>query len=183
MSRPMGCPAIRPGSRPTERRRLVAVVTAARIGCSSTGSPSPPGGSHPAGRWVLPVSITFRFLPIGGTFDTFGAMWSSFRPLLDVDADGNAYVAFWAKPVQAPGRTRISPGRTSRSSRAMRFRRTRTCCWRNSTARGLTSGHGWSGPRTRTSPIALRAFHGEVAVVGRARPSPGRRQHVSGTHS
>ena len=47
---------------------------------------------------ILPVTPHVPFLPIGGTFDTFGAMWSSFRALVDVDPEGNAYVAFWAGP-------------------------------------------------------------------------------------
>ncbi|HMK73189.1 MAG TPA: hypothetical protein VK454_07605, partial [Myxococcaceae bacterium] len=47
---------------------------------------------------ILPITPHLPFLPIGGTFDTFGAMWSSFRALVDIDPDGNAYVAFWAGP-------------------------------------------------------------------------------------
>src|SRR5262249_57756558 len=51
---------------------------------------------------LLPVTAHLPFLPIGGSFDTFGAMWSSFRALVDVDAEGNAYAGVWAHPFPLP---------------------------------------------------------------------------------
>ena len=44
-----------------------------------------------------PVGLT-PFLPIGGSFDTFGAIVAWFRASLDMDESGNAYVAIWAGP-------------------------------------------------------------------------------------
>ena len=117
---------------------------------------------------VLPVSHHTPFLPIGGTFDTFGAMWSSFRPLLDVDADGNAYLAYWANPGKIRAHsafvgddlTKLSTNQFSQDSDVLleKFDRSGNRVW----ARVV-------GTEFEDEPYALRAAHGEVAVVGRAR--------------
>src|SRR5262249_39041741 len=54
--------------------------------------------SFEAGAWGAPARTLVEppvgltpFLPIGGSFDTFGAIVAWFRAPLDIDADGNAY--------------------------------------------------------------------------------------------
>ena len=56
-----------------------------------------------AGAWSAPERTLLEppvalapLLPIGGSFDTFGALTAWFRAPLDVDEDGNAYVVTWA---------------------------------------------------------------------------------------
>ncbi len=120
---------------------------------------------------VLPVSHHTPFLPIGGTFDTFGAMWSSFRALLDVDADGNAYLAYWANPGKIRAHSafagddlkKVSTNPQSQDSDVLleKFDRDGRRIW----ARVV-------GTEFEDEPYALRAAHGEVAVVGRARRFP-----------
>jgi len=121
---------------------------------------------------VLPVTPHLPFLPIGGTFDTFGAMWSSFRALLDVDGDGNAYVAFWVTPrmIQAHNTFagddlhKISSERFSQDSDVLleKFDRTGSRLWSRVV-----------GTENEDEPYAVRASQGEVAVVGRSRRVPG----------
>jgi hypothetical protein len=121
---------------------------------------------------VLPVSPHLPFLPIGGTFDTFGAMWSSFRPVLDVDGGGNAYVAFWAdrrKLLVHNGFTGddlqpISSERFSRDSDLLLEKLDRT---------GVRLWARVIGSANEDEPYAIRATAGEVAVVGRSRRVPG----------
>jgi len=121
---------------------------------------------------VLPVTPHLPFLPIGGTFDTFGAMWSSFRALVDVDEDGNAYVAFWgnSKTLQALATftgedlKKVATEPFSQDSDVLLEKRDRA------------GSHVWArvvGTENEDEPYALRAAHGEVAVVGRARRVPG----------
>jgi hypothetical protein len=121
---------------------------------------------------VMPVSHHIPFLPIGGSFDTFGAMWSSFRALVDVDGDGNAYVAFWADPRKIEAHSafagddlhKISTEPFSRDSDVLleKLDRSGSMLW----ARVV-------GTENEDEPYALRAAHGEVAVVGRSRRVPG----------
>ncbi len=121
---------------------------------------------------VLPVSPHAAFLPIGGSFDTFGAMWSSYRTLVDVDADGNAYLAFWVFPKMiqqhdafvGDGLRPISANRFSRDSDVLLEKFDR-------------AGHRlWSrviGTENEDEPYSVRAVDGAVAVVGRSRRVPG----------
>ena len=120
---------------------------------------------------VLPVSPHIPFLPIGGSFDTFGAMWSSFRTLVDVDADGNAYLAFWVSPrmIQqhvafvGDGLRPVSANPQSRDSDVLLEKFDR-------------AGHRlWSrviGTENEDEPYSVRAVDGAVAVVGRSRRFP-----------
>jgi hypothetical protein len=120
---------------------------------------------------VLPVSPHAAFLPIGGSFDTFGAMWSSYRTLVDVDADGNAYLAFWVFPKMiqqhdafvGDGLVPISANRFSRDSDVLLEKFDR-------------AGHRlWSrviGTENEDEPYSVRAVDGAVAVVGRSRRFP-----------
>ena len=121
---------------------------------------------------VFPVTLHLPFLPIGGSFDTFGAMWSSFRALVDVDEDGNAYVAFWANPKNIQvlatfaGETlhKVATEPLSQDSDVLLEKRDRA------------GNHVWArvvGTEFEDEPYAVRAAHGEVAVVGRSRRVPG----------
>jgi len=121
---------------------------------------------------ILPVRHHIPLLPIGGTFDTFGAMWSSFRALVDVDDGGNAYVAFWVNPqkIQAAASftgehlEKVSTNRFSQDSDVLLEKLDRS------------GNRLWTrvvGTENEDEPYAIRAAHGEVAVVGRARRVPG----------
>ena len=121
---------------------------------------------------VLPVSHHIPFLPIGGSFDTFGAMWSSFRALVDVDDAGNAYVAFWASPRKIQQHStfagddlhKVSTNPFSQDSDVLleKFDRAGNRLWSRVV-----------GTENEDEPYAVRAAHGEVAVVGRSRRVPG----------
>ena len=121
---------------------------------------------------VQPVTPHLPFLPIGGSFDTFGAMWSSFRALVDVDDGGNAYVAFWADPkvlevhnqFASDDLHKIASNQFSRDSDVLLQKLDRT------------GNRVWArlvGTENEDEPYGLRAAHGEVAVVGRSRRVPG----------
>jgi hypothetical protein len=133
------------------------------------------GWAAPRRTLVQPLSPHTPFLPIGGSFDTFGAMWSSFRALLDVDEDGDAVVAFWADRrkiavhsaqfglslSQLPGDP-TAPGAGDSDLVLAKFDR--------------QGAHLWSrvvGTSHEDEPYALRAVHGSVVVVGRSRRFPG----------
>jgi hypothetical protein len=131
--------------------------------------------TEPQRTLIEPPAALTPFLPIGGSFDTFGAMVSWFRPLLDVDEAGNAYVAIWANP----GRIRthvlefhdgLAPlpgdplGPSVRDSDVLLTRMDRT------------GARVWSrvvGTTNEDEPYALRVHAGDVAVAGRARRFPG----------
>jgi hypothetical protein len=121
-----------------------------------------------------PVGIT-PFLPTGGSFDTFGAIVDSFRPLLDVDEAGNAYVAVWASPIRIrahvgvfhDGLSRLpvdpnAPGDSASDILLTKLDRGGVRQW----SRVVGTEH-------EDEPYALRARGGAVAVVGRARRFPG----------
>jgi hypothetical protein len=130
------------------------------------------GWEAPRRTLVMSASHHIPFLPIGGSFDTFGAMWSSFRTLLDVDPDGNAYVAFWADPRKlrlhreftGDDLQPLSPDRFSRDSDVLleKFDRTGARLWSRVV-----------GTLNEDEPYAIRAAASEVAVVGRSRRVPG----------
>lgn len=133
-----------------------------------------------AGGWSLPrravieppVGLT-PLLPIGGSFDTFGAMDAWFRPLLDVDSEGNAYVAIWA-----------SPRRIQRHAAAFADHLRPLSSAPDSaldsdillTKVDRSGARAWSrvvGTAHEDEPYAIRAASDSVAVVGRARRNPG----------
>ncbi len=116
-----------------------------------------------------PVGLT-PFLPIGGSFDTFGAMVVWYRAHLDVDEAGNAYVATWANPRRIREHVAVfgdglSPlfgtdfPMTSDSDVLV-------------TKIDVDGTRVWSrvvGTTYEDEPYAIRAHAGSVAVVGRAR--------------
>jgi hypothetical protein len=127
------------------------------------------------GRTLIepPVGLT-PFLPIGGSFDTFQALFVWYRPELDVDEEGNAYVATWASPkrirvhatefgdalVPLPGDPN-APGASDSDVIITKMDRTGVRAW----SRVVGTEH-------EDEPYALRARAGTVAVVGRARRLP-----------
>ncbi len=133
-----------------------------------------------AGGWSLPKRTvveppvgTSPLLPIGGSFDTFGAMEAWWRPLLDVDASGNAYVAVWASPrriqkhdaafAEALVPTSSAPDSALDSDVLLtKIDRDGNRVW----SRVLGSAH-------EDEPYAIRASAKAVAVAGRARRQPG----------
>jgi hypothetical protein len=118
-----------------------------------------------------PVGLT-PFLPIGGSFDTFGAIVTWFRPSLATDARGNAYLALWANPrrvtvhdnVFADGLAPLPTDPGERDSDAI------------ITKIDANGARQWSrvvGTRYEDEPYALAAAGDEVVVVGRSRRNPG----------
>jgi hypothetical protein len=121
-----------------------------------------------------PVGLTPN-LPIGGSFDTFGAETAWFRPLIDVDEDGNAFVAVWANPRRVrehaalfqDGLTPlpIDPNGVPNHDSDVLL-----------TKVAPNGARVWSrvvGTEHEDEPYALRARRGAVAVVGRSRRMPG----------
>jgi hypothetical protein len=120
-----------------------------------------------------PVGLT-PYLPIGGSFDTFGAMVVWYRPLLDVDEAGNAYVATWAnsnrirehvKEFQdglGPLPHESGAGAHDSDVLVTKLDRAGQRLW----SRVIGTLH-------EDEPYAIRAHAGAIAVVGRARRFPG----------
>jgi hypothetical protein len=135
-----------------------------------------------AASWAAPrrtlvqsASPHLPFLPIGGSFDTFGAMWSSYRALLDVDEDGDALVAFWANGRKLAAHSTLfglslsplpgdptAPGTVDSDVLLAKFDREGRHLW----SRVVGTSH-------EDEPYALRAAHESVVVVGRSRRFPG----------
>lgn len=134
-----------------------------------------------AGEWAQPERTLIEppagltpFLPIGGSFDTFGAIGEWFRAPLDLDENGNAYVAVWANPtrirahVQAfqDGLTPLPGDPTLPNAGDSDVLLTKLA----------PSGERlWSrviGTEHEDEPYAIRAHAGLVAVAGRSRRFP-----------
>jgi hypothetical protein len=118
-----------------------------------------------------PVGLT-PFLPIGGSYDTFGAITVWFRPSLAVDRAGNAYLAVWG----GGARIRIhnlvfgealaplftGPGENDSDVLLSKI--------------DPAGARQWTrvvGARHEDEPYALAAADNEVVVVGRSRRNPG----------
>jgi hypothetical protein len=108
-------------------------------------------------------------LQIGVSFDNFGAIVVWYRAYLDTDEGGNAFVAIWAHPLKitahvnafhdglAPLHPQIPHGSDS-DVILTRLDRDGKRAW----SRVI-------GTENEDEPYAIRAAHGEVAVVGRSR--------------
>jgi len=129
--------------------------------------------STPARTLVEPPQYVTAFLPIGGSFDTFGAIVDWYRAYLDTDEEGNAFVAVWAHPLKITAHVNafhdgLAPLRSgfphvSDSDVIL-------------TRLGRDGKRAWSrviGTENEDEPYAIRAARGEVAVVGRSRRFPG----------
>jgi hypothetical protein len=129
--------------------------------------------STPVRTLVEPPQYVTAFLPIGGSFDTFGAMVDWYRAYLDTDEDGNAFVAVWAHPLKIKAHVNafhdgLAPLHTGfphvSDSDVILTRLDRD------------GKRAWSrvlGTDNEDEPYAIRAGHGQVAVVGRSRRFPG----------
>jgi len=138
--------------------------------------------SFAQGAWSTPVRTLIEppvgltpFLPIGGSFDTFGAMTAWFRAPLDLDEDGNAYVVTWANPKRIRAHVALfddgltpvpgdpdAPGATDADLLLTKLDAAGERLW----SRVIGSEH-------EDEPYAIRARGGSVAVVGRSRRFPG----------
>jgi hypothetical protein len=149
---------------------VVAVVFSSFISVIAYRAPYANGSwSSPARTLVEPPQPVTPFLPIGGSFDTFGAIVAWFRAVLDTDEDGNAYVAIWAHPLKIRAHDNafhdgLAPLYGTVDSDVLLTRLNRD------------GARAWSrvvGTEFEDEPYALRAARGQVAVVGRSRRQPG----------
>src|SRR5262249_47983480 len=128
--------------------------------------------SPPKRTLVEPPRSLTPFIPISGTFDTFGAIVAWFRAVLDTDEAGNAFVAVWANPTKVRAHTAAfgdglrplpgEPGATDSDILLTRVSSDGTRAWSRVV-----------GTANEDEPYAIRARGGQVAVVGRSRRSPG----------
>jgi hypothetical protein len=131
--------------------------------------------STPSRTLLEPAAALVPFLPTSGSFDTFGAIVAWFRSPLDVDEQGNAYVAVRADPsriaahvavfhdglapvLPAAGEPPVPDGDILLSKMD---------------ARGARLWSRVVGTPHEDEPYAVRARGGVVAVVGRTRRLPG----------
>ncbi|HVU05963.1 MAG TPA: hypothetical protein VHE30_29640 [Polyangiaceae bacterium] len=130
--------------------------------------------STPARTLIEPASGITPFLPIGGSFDTFGAIGAWFRPSADVDDSGDTYVAVWADRARIRNHVASfqdglvplfgNPAQRTGDSDILL------------TKLGPDGTRLWTrvvGSEFEDEPYALRATNEGVAVVGRARRFPG----------
>jgi hypothetical protein len=131
--------------------------------------------SFPRRTLLEPPTALTPFLPTSGTFDTFGAIVAWFRSPLDVDEQGNAYVALWANPDRIRAHTAFFqdglaplpddggvPGFEDSDILVTKM--------------GADGQRAWTrviGTSHEDEPYAIRARGGVVAVVGRSRRFPG----------
>lgn len=131
--------------------------------------------SAPQRTLIEPPAGLAPLLPIGGSYDTFGAMGAWFRAFVDFDADGDAFVATWADParirahvgafadglVPLPGDPEL-PGAGDADILLTKLDPDGARVW----TRVIGSEH-------EDEPYALRVHGDAVAVVGRSRRFPG----------
>jgi len=130
--------------------------------------------SAPARTLIEPPSALVPFLPIGGSFDTFGAIGVWARCSLDVDDAGDVYVVVWA------GQHRIRDHVSAFSDGLSPLPSDPSAPPGDSdlllTKMGADGTRRWSrviGTPHEDEPYAIRAGAGFVAVVGRSRRFPG----------
>ena len=129
------------------------------------------GAWAPARRTLVePSTGQLLLLPTGGTFDTFEAMTVTQRSFIDVDEDGDAYIATYAQR----GRIRahvalfhdgLVPIPDPQPNADILL-----------TQLDAVGARQWSrvlGTAHEDEPYAIRAGNGQVAVVGRSRRAPG----------
>src|SRR5262249_7286016 len=112
------------------------------------------------------------FLPIGGSFDTFGAIVAWFRPSLATDGNGNAYVAVWAGQQRIPAHATVF-GDGVEPLPHDAFRRDSDALLTKLDGWAARLGTGLTGTRNEHEPAARAAAADEVVVVGRSRRNPG----------
>ena len=134
-----------------------------------------------AGEWAQPERTLIEppvalapFLPIGGSYDTFGAIGEWFRAPLDIDENGNAYVAVWANPTRIRNHVQTfqdgltplpgDPALPNAGDSDVLL-----------TKLAPSGERIWSrvvGTEHEDEPYAIRARNGRVAVAGRSRRFP-----------
>jgi hypothetical protein len=124
---------------------------------------------------VEPPTAFTPFLPTGGSFDTFGAIVAWFRSMLDVDEDGNAYVAAYANRGRIRAHVAVFADDVKSIPADPNFP-TVVDSDVLVTKLGPDGARVWTrvvGTPHEDEPYALRARFGTVAVAGRARRFPG----------
>jgi hypothetical protein len=134
--------------------------------------------SFASGNWSVPSRTLIEpptgltpFLPISGSFDTFGAIVEWFRAPLDLDPDGNAYVAIWA----GQGRVRLHASTFGDGVQALPLDPDNPSPSDSDillTKLDANGNRSWTrviGSEHEDEPYALRATSDAVAVVGRSR--------------
>jgi hypothetical protein len=131
--------------------------------------------STPSRTLLEPPAPLTPFLPTSGSFDTFGAIVAWFRSPLDVDEQGNAYVAVWADPSRiaahvAAFHDALAPVLPDPSEPPVADG---DILLTKMDAQGARLWSRVVGTPHEDEPYAVRARAGVVAVVGRTRRLPG----------
>jgi len=118
-----------------------------------------------------PPSALTPFLPIGGSFDTFGALAAWFRCPLDVDVDGNVYVAVWAGQHRIRDHVAVfDDGLAPLPVNPVNpLDHVSDVLLTKMTREGVRVWSRVVGSEHEDEPYAIHAENGQVAVVGRAR--------------
>ena len=133
------------------------------------------GWSTPSRTLPEPPAGLTPFLPTSGSFDTFGAIVAWFRSPLDVDEQGNAYVAVWADPSRIAAHVAtfhdgLAPVPLDPSEPPVAGG---DILVSKMDAQGARVWSRVVGTPHEDEPYAVRARGGVVAVVGRTRRLPG----------
>jgi hypothetical protein len=121
---------------------------------------------------VEPALVVTPFLPIGGSFDTFGAIVAWFRPSLATDGRGNAYVAIWAGQKRIPAHAMVF-GDGVEPLPHVSFLRDSDVLLTKVDPSGTRLWTRVIGTSNEDEPYALAAADDEAVVVGRSRRNPG----------
>jgi hypothetical protein len=131
-----------------------------------------PGGWTVAWRTLVEPAVGLTpFLPIGGSFDTFGAIIAWFRPSLATDGAGNAYVAVWAGQRRIPAHAMVF-GDGVEPLPHEPFARDSDVLMTKVDPAGARLWTRVIGTRFEDEPYALAAAGDEAVVVGRSRRNP-----------
>ena len=152
---------------------LVVVVLTARTSVIAYRLRLADGAWTTAWRTLVEPAVGLTpFLPIGGSFDTFGAIVAWFRPSLATDDSGNAYVAVWAGQKRIPAHATVF-GDGVEPLPHVSFLRDSDVLLTKLDAAGARRWTRVIGTRNEDEPYALAAADDEVVVVGRSRRNPG----------
>lgn len=121
---------------------------------------------------VEPAMGLTPFLPIGGSFDTFGAIVAWFRPSLATDGQENAYVAIWAGQRRIPAHVTAFDDSVEPLPHDPDARDSDVLLSKID-APGARRWTRVVGTRFEDEPYALAASGNQAVVVGRSRANPG----------
>jgi len=124
---------------------------------------------------VEPPSQVIPFAPTSGTFNTFGAMWSTLRTPIDLDDQGAAYFAVWADTDRIRAHATVfGDGLIPLSSDpGDPLGLVGDIIVTKVTANGARAWSRVLGTPHEDEPYAIRAAGDTVAIVGRSRRLPG----------